>query len=82
MIPQRSAKDPKPETLRRILVRCPGTAKLFDTGLTTKATEFAAIKVTDNELPCSFCGKVHRWAQENVVLGRISIKGEGRGSAS
>ena len=61
----------------RILVRCPGTAKLFPTGLTTKATNFAAIKVADNKLACSFCGKVHVWTKHNVVLGRIPIKGQG-----
>ena len=72
MMPQRSAKVTQPETLKRILVRCPGTGKLFATGITTKATQFASIEAADNQIACSFCGTVHSWTQENVVLGRIS----------
>jgi hypothetical protein len=55
-------------------VRCPRTAKLFFTGLTTKAACFAGIEVTDNKQACGFCGKVHLWTEENVVLGRIPGK--------
>lgn len=75
MISQRSAKAPDPETVRQILVRCPRTARLFATGLTTKAVDFAAIEPTDYQMTCSFCGQVHPWTEENVVLGRIATKG-------
>ncbi len=70
-MPQRSAKIPTQQPMMRILVRCSRTGRLFATGLTTKAGNFAGIREADNKLACSFCGQVHLWTEENVVLGRI-----------
>jgi len=71
-MPERSEKIPTEPLVMRILVRCPATARLFVTGLTTKANTFAQIEVVDNRLTCAHCGNVHLWTQENVVLGRQS----------
>ncbi len=60
----------------RILVRCPTTARLFVTGLTTKANSFAQIEVVDHKLTCTHCKKVHLWTRENVVLSRQSDGGK------
>jgi ribosomal protein S14 len=76
MMPQRAAKVPSQQPMMRILVRCSRTGRLFASGLTTKAVNFAGIDVADNKLACSFCGEVHAWSQENVVLGRIAGKSE------
>jgi len=72
MMPTRSEKAPTGPVVMRILVRCPSTARLFVTGLTTKGNSFARIKVADNKLSCAHCGKVHPWTQENVVLARAT----------
>ena len=78
MMLQRSAKVPTREAMMRILVRCPRTARLFATGLETKATKFDGIRIADNKLACSFCGEVHLWTEENVVLARIPMRHEAK----
>jgi len=72
MMLTRSVKIPTGPIVMRILVRCPATARLFVTGLTTEANNFAQIEVADNRLTCTHCGKVHLWTEGNVVLGRQS----------
>ena len=76
MMPQRAAKVPSQQPMMRILVRCSRTGRLFASGLTTKAVNFAEIEVPDNKVTCSFCGEVHLWTQANIVLGRIAGKSE------
>jgi len=72
MMMTRLIKVPTEPIVMRILVRCPATARLFVTGLTTKANSFAQIEVVDNRLTCAHCGKVHLWTEENIVFGRQS----------
>jgi len=72
MMLTRSVKLSTEPIVMRILVRCPATARLFVTGLTTEANSFAQITVGDNKLACAHCGKVHLWTEGNVVLGRQS----------
>ena len=77
-MPRRLAKVPIQPPTMRILVRCSRTGRLFASGLTTKAVNFAGIKEVDNKLACSFCGQVHVWSQENIVLGRIPGEQSGK----
>jgi len=70
MMPRRSSKIPPGPVIKRILIRCPATAKLMITGLTTEASEFSGLKVTDSKLTCNHCGDVHAWTEGNVVLAR------------
>jgi hypothetical protein len=64
---------PKAKTgpvIKRILVRCPSTAKLTPTGQTIREELWAASKVKNNKFSCAHCGQVHIWTKKDVVLAR------------
>jgi hypothetical protein len=53
----------------RIMIRCPATGKIADTGLeTTSQQEFAAGAFIGQRLTCPHCGQVHRWQKEEAFL--------------
>ncbi len=56
--------------IKRILVRCPSTAKLTPTGQTVEEQLWATAKVKNTRLSCSHCGEVHNWTKKDVVLAR------------
>jgi aspartate carbamoyltransferase regulatory subunit len=60
----------KPPVIKRILVRCPGTAKLTPTGQTIEESLFATMRLSSNKLNCPHCGQVHNWTKKDVVLAR------------
>jgi hypothetical protein len=61
------AKGP---AVKRILVRCPSTAKLTVTGQTVREELWPAAKIKNNKLSCSHCGRIHVWTKKDVVLAR------------
>jgi len=66
-------RRPKPKIgtgLKSLLVRCPSTSKLTDTGRTIKEKLWPTAKVKAQKFTCAHCGGVHTWTKENVVLGR------------
>jgi hypothetical protein len=68
--PPRRAK-PKPTAgIKSLLVRCPSTSKLTDTGRTIEEKLWPAAKVKRQKFTCGHCGKVHSWEKADVVLGR------------
>jgi len=56
--------------MKSLLVRCPSTSKLTDTGRTIEEKRWSAAKVKTQKLTCAHCGKVHSWSKADVVLGR------------
>jgi hypothetical protein len=56
--------------IKRILVRCPSTAKLTPTGQTIEEQLWPTTKVKNTRLSCSHCGGVHTWTKKDVVLAR------------
>jgi len=56
--------------IKRILVRCPQTGKLTDTGRTVEEASFPTTRLTNNKLTCLHCGQVHSWTKKDVVLAR------------
>jgi hypothetical protein len=56
--------------IKRLLVRCPSTAKLTATGQTIEEQLWADAKVKDQKFNCSHCGQVHIWTKKDVVLAR------------
>jgi hypothetical protein len=66
--PQRKSKAKV--GLKSLLVRCPSTSKLTDTGRTIDEKLWPAAKVKGQRLTCAHCGKVHNWEKADVVLGR------------
>ncbi|HST29926.1 MAG TPA: hypothetical protein VLK27_03710 [Chthoniobacterales bacterium] len=56
--------------IKSLLVRCPSTSKLTDTGRTIDEKLWAKAKVKPQKFTCVHCGKVHTWTKEDVILGR------------
>jgi hypothetical protein len=56
--------------MKSLLVRCPSTSKLTDTGRTIEEKRWSAAKVKTQKLTCAHCGKIHSWSKADVVLGR------------
>jgi hypothetical protein len=56
--------------IKRLLVRCPSTAKLTPTGQTIEEALWAAAKVKTPKFTCPHCRQVHTWTKKDVVLAR------------
>jgi hypothetical protein len=66
-------RRPKPKTgpnIKSLLVRCPSTSKLTDTGRTIEEGRWQTAKVKTQKFTCAHCGGVHTWTKKDVVLGR------------
>jgi hypothetical protein len=68
--PPRRRKAKARPNLKNLLVRCPVTSKLTDTGQTIEEERWAAAKVKTQKFTCSHCGRVHSWTKKDVILGR------------
>ncbi|HEX5491922.1 MAG TPA: hypothetical protein VFX07_11730 [Candidatus Udaeobacter sp.] len=68
--PQRRAKPKAGADLKSLLVRCPSTSKLTDTGRTIEQNRWPTAKMKPQKFTCTHCGAVHSWTKEDVVLGR------------
>jgi hypothetical protein len=53
-----------------MLVRCPSTAMLSDTGQTTDEKLWDKAKIKTPPFRCSHCGTMHAWTKKDVILGR------------
>ena len=56
--------------IKRLLVRCPSTAKLTPTGRTIDEKLWAAAKVKNQKFACPHCRQTHTWTKKDVVLAR------------
>ena len=65
--PTAKAKGP---VIKRLLVRCPSTAKLTPTGQTIEEQLWADTKVERQKFDCPHCDQVHTWTKKDVVLAR------------
>jgi hypothetical protein len=66
-------RRPKPKSgpnIKSLLVRCPATSRLTDTGQTIEAKRWPMAKVKPQKFTCAHCGSVHTWTKADVVLGR------------
>ena len=68
--PPRPRPKKTPANIKSLLVRCPSTSRLTDTGRTIDEKLWEAAKVKRQKLTCGHCGKVHSWEKADVVLGR------------
>ena len=57
-------------SIKSLLVRCPSTSKLTDTGHTIEEKLWSTAKVKRQKFTCNHCGKIHTWEKADVVLGR------------
>jgi aspartate carbamoyltransferase regulatory subunit len=56
--------------IKRLLVRCPSTSRLTETGQTIEEQRWATTKVKTQKFNCAYCGQVHTWTKKDVVLAR------------
>lgn len=56
--------------IKRILVRCPSTAKLTPTGQTVEEDTWAETTPKKHKTHCPHCSQVHDWTKKDVVLAR------------
>jgi hypothetical protein len=68
--PRRRPKAKSGLNIKSLLVRCPSTSKLTDTGKTIEEKLWGTTKVKTQKLTCAHCGKVHTWTKQDVILGR------------
>jgi hypothetical protein len=68
--PPRPAKPKRGAGVKSLLVRCPTTSRLTDTGQTIDEKLWPEAKLKNQKVTCSHCGAVHSWAKKDVVLGR------------
>jgi len=68
--PPRRIKPKAGTNLKSLLVRCPSTSKLTDTGKTIEEKRWAAVKLKTQKCTCVHCGSVHIWTKADVILGR------------
>lgn len=60
----------KTAVIKRILVRCPSTAKLTATGMTIEEELFETTKFKVHKMTCPHCSAVHSWTKKDIVLAR------------
>jgi hypothetical protein len=66
-------RRPKPKNgpnIKSLLVRCPSTSKLTDTGQTIEEKRWRTARVKTQKFTCAHCGSVHTWTKKDVILGR------------
>ena len=56
--------------IKRILVRCPETARLTATGQTVEEESWDRTKLKENKAICPHCQGKHAWTKKDVVLAR------------
>jgi hypothetical protein len=68
--PPRRPKVKAGPNIKSLLVRCPSTSKLTDTGQTIEETRWQTAKVKIQKFTCAHCGDVHTWTKKDIILGR------------
>ena len=66
----RRRRKPTGVNMKSMLVRCPSTSKLTDTGRTIEEDRWSTAKLATQKFTCAHCGRVHTWAKQDVILGR------------
>ena len=64
------APKKKANTIRRLLIRCPTTAKLAPTGQTIDEKLWEKVAKRSGRFTCPHCKRVHAWAKKDVLLAR------------
>ena len=68
--PPRRPKAKPRLNIKSLLVRCPSTSKLTDTGRTIEEKRWQKATVKTQKFNCPHCGNLHTWTKKDVVLGR------------
>jgi hypothetical protein len=70
--PPRRPKIKAGPNIKSLLVRCPSTSKLTDTGRTIEEKRWPTVKLKTQRFTCAHCGGVHSWKKKDVILGRAT----------
>jgi hypothetical protein len=65
-----TAPKAKGPVIKRLLIRCPSTARLTPSGQTIREELWAAAKIKSSKFNCPHCRQVHTWTKKDVVLAR------------
>jgi hypothetical protein len=68
--PPRRPKSKLEPNIKSLLVRCPSTSRLTDTGQTIDEKLWETARIKSPKFTCAHCGKVHAWKKDDVILGR------------
>ncbi|OLA95491.1 MAG: hypothetical protein DMF12_10950 [Verrucomicrobia bacterium] len=68
--PPRRPKSKAGPNIKSLLVRCPSTSKLTDTGRTVEANRWQTAKLKIQKFTCEHCGGIHTWTKKDIILGR------------
>ena len=68
--PPRPKKVKPGAGIKSLLVRCPSTSKLTDTGQTIDEKLWPTAKPKKQRFTCAHCGEVHSWSKADVILAR------------
>jgi hypothetical protein len=68
--PPRRPKQKAGPSIKSLLVRCPSTSKLTDTGRTIEEKRWQTAKIKAQKFTCVHCGSIHTWTKKDVILGR------------
>src|SRR5437762_12025418 len=69
--PRRRPKPKAGADLKSLLVRCPSTSKLTDTGRTIEQKRWPAAKMVPQKFTCAHCGAVHSWTKARSEERRV-----------
>lgn len=56
--------------IKRVLVRCPATAKLTATGQTVDEELWGETKLKESKVVCPHCQGTHAWTKKDAILAR------------
>jgi hypothetical protein len=65
-----TAPKTKGPVIKRLLIRCPSTAKLTPSGQTIREELWEKAKIKSSKMTCPHCRQVHTWTKKDVVLAR------------
>ena len=54
---------------RPLLIRCPRTNRLIETGVAIDPMTYESGTFLNNSSGCPYCGEAHTWSKENTLLG-------------
>jgi hypothetical protein len=66
--PPRRLKVKAGPNIKSLLVRCPSTSKLTDTGRTIEEKRWRRTKLKTQRFTCAHCGGVHSWKRKTLFL--------------
>jgi predicted RNA-binding Zn-ribbon protein involved in translation (DUF1610 family) len=51
-----------------ILIKCPKTGKIINTGISMAAEIFETATLSQNAVECPYCGETHVWDKKDAFL--------------